>query len=189
MRQKIVVLATVLAAMAAAGLFWQISSPSYATTAMADDDPTFAVARATITRLLAARNYHEALRQTGTTILSVLKKPSQPSLFKHSQLMDLTDLAAQAYTGLGKAERTLISHQQIIYLYPLHAFSSPKEQSGWNQANALALKAIQQLVHDYRTVNQVAAGIAYFQQLQKQYAHTPLAQAARDAEQRLRSGK
>jgi hypothetical protein len=80
-------------------------------------------------------------------------------------------------------------HQQIIYLYPLHAFSSPKEQAHWNQANALALKAIQQLVHDYRTVNQVAAGIAYFQQLQKQYAHTPLAQAARDAEQRLRSGK
>ncbi len=189
MRQKILFLATVLVAFVAAVLFWQISFPSFARTAMAENDPPFAAARSTITRLLASKNYHEALRQTGQTILAVVKNPSQPKLLKHSRLMDLTDLAAQAYTGIGRADRTLISRQQIIYLYPLHTISFPEEQALRNQANALALKAIEQLVHDYRAVNQVAAGIAYFQQLQKQYAHTPLAQAAQAAEERLRTGR
>lgn|GEM_PF-2872336 len=59
-------------------------------------------------------------------------------------------------------DRILISRQQIIYLYPFPNISSPDEQARWNQTNSLAIHAVQQLVDDYRAINQIEAGIAYF---------------------------
>lgn len=187
MKRNVVLPFSVLTALAAFLFFWQTNFHSYARTVV-DDDPTYTTARSTITRLLASKNYHEALRQTGNTILFVTKN-QQPKFQKNYQLMDLTELAAQAYKGIGRLDRVLISHQQIIYLYPFPKISSPEEQARWNQANLFALRAVQQLVDDYRRLNQIAAGIAYFQQLQKKYANTPLAQAAAEAERRLRAGR
>lgn len=187
MKRKFTFLLSILTAAAAFLFFWQPHSGPYARTVL-DDDPAYTHARSNITRLLASKNYHEALRQTGNTVLQVTKK-QQPKFQKNYQLMDLTELAAQAYKGIGRLDRVLISHQQIVSLYPFPTISSPDEQARWNQANVLALRAVQQLVDDYRRLNQIAAGIAYFQHLQKNYATTPLAQAAAEAERRLRSGQ
>lgn len=187
MRRKIQFILSIAAGLFAFVIFWQIHSRSFASP-ISDDDPTFDAIRSNITHLLASKNYHEALRETGNTVLSVTKK-QQPKFIKNYQLMDLTELAAQAYKGIGRFDRTLVSRQQIVYLYPFPNISSPEEQRRWSQANALAVQAVQHLVDDYRHLNQIAAGIAYFQQLQKKYATTPLARAAQAAEQRLRSGK
>jgi len=101
--------------------------------------------------------------------------------------MELLELAAQAYTETGRADKALLSHQQIIQLYPFPNISSAEEQARWNQTSVIAVNAVRQLVSDYRATNQIEAGILYLQFLQRKYANSPLAQAARTAEQKLKS--
>jgi hypothetical protein len=189
MKRKIFFLLSILAASAAFVFTWQANSRSYARTLLDDDDPTYNAERSNITNLLASKSYHQACVETATTLRYIVQKPSQPKFVTKRKAMELFELTAQANTGMGRPEKTVQSHEQIIKLYPFPKFDSAAEEAQWNQANGLALNAVQQLVDDYRRINQIDAGVAFFQFVQKKYANSPVASAASAAEKRLRSGK
>lgn len=168
-------------------VFLYLNSSTYARTPVDDDDSKFTDARSNITRLLNSGNHRQALQEAANTLVEAAKKQGQPKFVQRRQIMEMLAFAAKAYQGQGNNQRALISHQQIITLYPLPDYTSDTEKMRWNLANGLAVNTVHQLVDDYRRINRVPAGIAYFQMLQRKYSKTPVAKAAAAAENELRS--